>query len=126
MTAVRWTDRQVETIVGNLLRAGVVLSAVVILAGGAVFLVRHGLEAANYRMFQGEPSELRHLRGIFRGVAALHSRAIIQLGVTLLIATPIARVAFAFFGFAVERDRMYMAFTLTVLGILLYSLLGAA
>ena len=126
MTRAEWTDRRVETLVGNLLRAGVILSALVVLGGGAVFLVRHGMEPASYRVFRGEPSELRHLRGIFRGIAALHSRAMIQLGLLLLIATPIARVALALFGFAEEKDRMYMAFTGLVLIILLYSLLGSA
>jgi len=126
MTRAEWTDRRVEIIVGNLLRAGVILSALVVLAGGIVFLVRHGMEPANYRVFRGEPSELRHVRGIFRGIVALHSRAVIQLGLLLLIATPIARVALALFGFAEEKDRMYMTFTGMVLIILLYSLLGSA
>ena len=126
MTRAEWTDRRVETIVGNLLRAGVILSALVVLSGGIVFLIRHGMEPANYRVFRGEPSELRHVRGIFRGIAALHSRAIVQLGLLLLIATPISRVALALFGFAEERDRLYMVFTGMVLIILLYSLLGSA
>jgi len=126
MTRTEWTDRRVETIVGNLLRAGVILSALVVLSGGIVFLIRHGMEPANYRVFRGEPSELRHVRGIFRGIAALHSLAIVQLGLLLLIATPIARVALALFGFAEERDRLYMVFTGMVLIILLYSLLGSA
>jgi uncharacterized membrane protein len=59
-------------------------------------------------------------------VFALHSRAVIQLGLLLLIATPIARVAFALFGFAEERDWMYVSFTAIVLAILLYSLVGSA
>ena len=52
-------------------------------------------------------------------------RGVIQLGLLLLIATPIARVAFSVVGFALERDRMYVVFTLIVLAILLYSLLGS-
>ena len=126
MTRADWTDRRVETIVGNLLRAGVILSATVVLVGGIVFLTRHAFEPANYRVFQGEPSELRHFRGILRGVAALRGRAIIQLGLLLLIATPIARVAFSMFGFAEERDRLYVAVTGAVLAVLLYSFLGSS
>ena len=126
MTKSGWTDRRVETIVGDLLRVGVVVSAVIILAGGLVFLVRHGMEPANYRIFHGEPSDLRHVRGIVRTAVALRGRGIIQLGLLLLIATPIARVAFSLFGFAEEHDRMYMAFTGIVLIILLYSLVGSA
>ncbi len=52
-------------------------------------------------------------------------QGLIQLGLLLLIATPIARVALSVVGFAIERDRMYVAFTLIVLAILLYSLLGS-
>lgn len=126
MTETGWTDRRVETIVGDLLRVGVVVSALIILAGGLVFLVRHGMEPANYRIFHGEPSDLRHVRGIVRTAVALRGRGIIQLGLLLLIATPIARVAFSLFGFAEEHDRMYMAFTGIVLIILLYSLVGSA
>jgi len=126
MTGAEWTDRRVETIVGSLLRAGVILSALVVLGGGTAFLVGHGMELANYRVFRGEPSELRHIRGILRAIASLHSRAVIQLGLLLLIATPIARVALAMFGFAEEKDRMYVGFTGIVLLILLYSLLGSA
>ena len=126
MTTTKWTDRRVETIVGNLLRTGVLLSAAIILAGGLIFLVRHATEPANYRIFRGEPSDLRHVRGIVRTAAALRGRGIIQLGLLLLIATPIARVAFSLFGFAEENDRMYMAFTAIVLVILVYSLVGTA
>jgi uncharacterized membrane protein len=126
MTKAEWTDRRVETIVGNLLRVGVVVSAAVIMVGGLVFLVRHGMEPANYRIFRGEPSDLRQVRGIVRAAFALRGRGLIQLGLLLLIATPIARVAFSLFGFAEEKDRMYMAFTGIVLTILLYSLIGTS
>jgi len=120
-----WTDRQIEDIVGNLLRAGVTLSAVVVGVGAIVYLVRHGRSPAEYRIFQGEPSEFKSLSGILRSAFAGHGRGIIQLGLLLLIATPVARVAFSIWGFAEERDRMYVTFTVIVLAILLYSLLGS-
>ena len=126
MTGSDWSDRRVESIVGNLLRAGVTLAGSVVLAGGVIFLVRHGTQPAHYRVFVGEPSDLRRLRGILHGVLALRGRAIIQLGLLLLIATPIARVAFSMFGFAEEKDRLYVLFTGIVLVILLYSLVGTA
>ncbi|MBZ5658189.1 MAG: DUF1634 domain-containing protein [Acidobacteriia bacterium] len=126
MTRSEWSDRRVESIVGNLLRVGVILAGSVVLAGGMIFLVRHGAQPANYRVFRGEPSDLRRVSGIVHGALALRGRAIIQLGLLLLIATPIARVAFAMFGFAEEKDRMYVFFTGIVLVILLYSLVGSA
>jgi uncharacterized membrane protein len=122
----QWTDRRVEGIIGNLLRAGVLLSALVVLAGGAVFLVRHGRSPADYRVFQGEPSELRHVTGIVQGALKFTGRGLIQFGLLLLIATPVARVAFSIFGFAEEKDWMYVGFTTIVLVILLYSLIGTS
>jgi uncharacterized membrane protein len=50
--------------------------------------------------------------------------ACIQIGLLLLIATPVARVAFSLAAFAVERDKAYVGFTLAVLAILAYSLSG--
>jgi len=121
-----WTDKTVEDVVGNLLRIGVLLSAAVVVVGGGIYLVHHGFEPADYRVFHGEPNELRHVIGIVGSAATLHGRGIIQLGLLLLIATPVARVAFSVFGFLEEKDRMYVAFTCIVLAVLLYSLVGTA
>lgn len=120
-----WTDQRMEDVLGNLLRAGVLLSALVVSIGGAIYLWRHGHSPVNFRVFRGEPADLRDVRGIIRDAVRLHSRGIIQLGLLLLIATPITRVAFSIFGFAQERDRMYVVFTVIVFLILLYSLLGS-
>jgi len=120
-----WRDRRMELILGNLLRSGVLLSAAVVLWGGCIYLSRHAHEPANYRVFLGEPSEFRTIPGVIRSVMNGRGRGLIQVGLLLLIATPIARVAFSVAGFAIERDRMYVAFTLIVLAILLYSLVGS-
>ena len=126
MTATKvWTDKKIEDIVGNLLRAGVLLSALVVMLGAAIYLARHGSSHPDYRIFHGEPVELRGLRGILAQAADLRSRGMIQLGLLLLVATPVARVAFSVWGFAEERDWMYVTFTLIVLVILLYSLFGS-
>ena len=49
---------------------------------------------------------------------------IMQLGLLLLIATPVARVAFSLFAFAIQRDRLYVVVTLAVLGVLAFSMTG--
>jgi uncharacterized membrane protein len=121
-----WTDQKTEEIIGTLLRAGVTLAASVVLAGGLLYLVRHGGEPADYKVFRGEPTDLRHVGSIVRDAVTLRSRGIIHLGILFLIATPIARVAFALFAFAKEQDKMYMVFTLMVLAILIYSLIGSS
>lgn len=119
-------DKRLETIIGNLLRAGVLLAATVVLFGAVVFLVRHGGARPDYQTFRGEPADLRTVSGILRDVRELHGRGIIQLGLLLLILTPIARVAFSAVGFALERDFVYVFITLLVLAILLFSLAGHA
>lgn len=117
----KWTDQYVEELIGNLLQTGVILASAVVLLGGSIYLVRHGLAAPQYHVFMGEPSDLRTMAGIVRDALTLRGRGIIQLGLLLLIATPIARVAFSVAAFAVQRDRLYVAITLIVLAILLYS-----
>lgn len=109
--------------VGVVLRTGVLTSAAVIFLGGALFLFRHGRETPDYRAFHGVAPELRSLHGIAAGALAGHALAIIQFGLLLLIATPVARVVFSVFGFALEGDYLYTTIALIVLAVLLYSLL---
>ncbi len=121
-----WTDRKVEDLVGNLLRAGVTLAALVVFCGAVVYLARHGAEPADYRVFHGEANQLRTIPGVLREAFAFQGRGIMQLGLLLLIATPVARVVLSILGFAAERDRMYVGFATMVLAILLYSLFGSS
>lgn len=121
----RWTDYELEQIIGNLLRAGVILAAVVVLIGGALYLFQHGSRRADYHQFHGVPGNLDSFDGIFHEALALHSQGIIQFGLFLLILTPISRVAFSALGFLWEGDRMYVLITLIVLAVLLFSLVLA-
>ncbi|MGA3102948.1 MAG: DUF1634 domain-containing protein [Terriglobales bacterium] len=119
-----WRDRQMELVLGNLLRWGVLLSAAIVFAGACVYLSRHAHEPADYHIFRGEPSEFRTIRGVIQSVRNGRGRGLIQLGLLLLIATPIARVSFSIVGFSIERDYLYVSFTVIVLLVLLYSFLG--
>ena len=117
-------DADVQQAVGNLLRIGVALAAAVVLAGGAIYLWRHGGAVPDYRVFRGEPPDLRGLAGIVRDTLSGGGRGLIQLGLLLLVATPVARVAFTAVAFALERDRTYVLVALLVLALLLKSLAG--
>jgi uncharacterized membrane protein len=119
-----WTDQYVEELIGTLLRVGVTLAAAVVLFGGTVYLVRHGLTAPQYHVFVGEPTDLRGLSGTVKDAFAFGGRGLIQLGLLLLIATPLARVAFSVAAFALQGDRLYVVVTLVVLAVLIYSLTG--
>jgi uncharacterized membrane protein len=117
-------DQRMDQIMAVLLRSGVLLAASLVFIGGVVYLSRHDLPVINYRVFQGEPQELRTVSGILREAAKFHGRALIQLGLLVLIATPVARVLFSVFAFLYEKDWTYVAITMIVLALLCYSLFG--
>jgi uncharacterized membrane protein len=120
-----WTDQKTEELVGQLLRFGVTSAATIVLAGAAIYLVRHGFQPANYRVFKGEPSDLRSWRGIVHEALHARGRGIMQLGLLVLLLTPVARVVFAGFAFAMERDWFYVGVSAFVFLVLLYSMAGS-
>ncbi|MGE5645158.1 MAG: DUF1634 domain-containing protein [Acidobacteriota bacterium] len=120
----RWTDERIQWFIGTLLRAGVIAAGTIVLAGGAWYLAQHGGAAPDYATFRGEPSCLRSAAGVWKGLREGNSRSLIQLGLLLMIATPVARVAFAAVAFALQRDRTYTIVSLIVLSTLIYSLFG--
>ena len=61
--------------------------------------------------------------GIVANACQLRGRGLIQLGLLLLIATPVLRVVIAAVAFALQRDRLYVAVSLIVLASLAYSML---
>jgi len=115
-------DQRLNQIMAVLLRTGVLLAAGLVFVGGIIFLMRHPQPTTNYGVFHGEPEELRTISGIFREARQLHGRGLIQLGLLLLIATPVARVLFSVFAFLYERDWTYLAVTILVWSLLTYSL----
>ena len=120
----RWSDERVEQVMGYLLRAGVVLAAIVVGAGGIFYLIRYGATSPDYRVFRGEPADLRSVSGILDDAIDLRSRGVIQLGLLLLVATPVTRVAFSIFAFARQHDLTYVLLTLIVFALLIWSLAG--
>jgi uncharacterized membrane protein len=119
------SEERFEGLIGNLLRAGVILAAAVVLAGGLLYLAKYGDQKPQYQVFRREPSDLRQVSQIFGDAVSLHARGLIQLGMLILIATPVARVAFSVLAFAQQRDWLYASITLLVLAVLVYSLLSS-
>lgn len=124
--AARWSDHDVEQFVGRLLQTGVLLAAAVVMVGAAMLLREHARDIPDFAVFAAEPSALSTLGGIVRGALAGDSRAITQLGVILLIATPVARVALTLVAFLIQRDRLYVVLTALVLAVLTYGLVWGA
>ena len=119
-------DKRIEQIIATLLRVGVMLSAAIALIGGLVYLHQEHADLPQYGVFHSADAPFRNLRNILHSVWLGNSEAIIQTGILLLIATPVARVLFSVIAFALEGDRMYVVFSLTVLLILLFSLFHGA
>jgi uncharacterized membrane protein len=119
---VAWSDHALEALLGRVLQIGVFTAAAVVIVGGVLYVARHGHELASYRVFLGEPHELRTVRGIVANARGASGRGIIQLGILILIATPVARVALSLAGFVRVRDWLYVVIALIVLTLLLFSL----
>ncbi len=119
------SDRTLENVMGRLLRVGVLLATAVVLIGGMRYLWRNGDLAPDYGVFAGRLTDFRSQPGITNPILGLRGSTIIQLGLIILVATPVSRVIFAVVGFALERDRLYTVVSLVVLAILLFGLFGA-
>lgn len=116
-------DRQLERLVGKILRTGVIVSGLITLVGGIVYLAS-GPARVDYQTFRGEPLSLRRVSAIAADAAALHPRGIMQLGIVLLLATPLMRVILSAISFAIQKDVLYVVVTSMVFAVLLFSLLG--
>ena len=122
----KWNDYRIEQINGVLLRVGVGVSAALVLIAGVVYLTENHGVRVDYHQFRGETSALTSVGGVLRGAAAFDSLALMQLGLLILIATPVARVLFAAFAFAMERDWLYVTVSLIVFAVLMATLTGVA
>jgi uncharacterized membrane protein len=118
-------DRRLEIFIGNLLRAGVLIAGGVVTIGALFYLAHNYSARADFHTFAMESSSLRSMQSIARSAAHFDSKGLIQFGLLLLIATPVARVVLAVVGFAMERDRLYVVISSIVLAVLLFSLLHA-
>ena len=124
-----WRWRDVELYIGKLLRYGVMLSCGITLFGGIIYLIQHHGVSPDYspvpdgQPFPGVDHYLRELSTIIPRVLQLDGAAIVQLGVCVLIATPIVRVAFSAIAFLIEKDYMYVLITLIVLIIIIANML---
>lgn len=119
------SDEQVEALIGQVLRGGVLLSSAVTFVGLVLYLLHHATATPDYRTFHSINGQLRHMGELFPDAIHGNPLAVIQVGILLLIATPVARVAFLVGAFALERDRLYVVVSGLVLVVLLYSIILA-
>jgi len=117
-----WNDDRIRRAIGALMRWGVVLTVATAFAGGVMYLRSCGAAVPDYSVFRGEPPELRTVAGIAREAFSLNPLGLIQFGLLLLIAIPLARIAFSLALFALQRDLVYVAATLVTLSVVLLGL----
>jgi uncharacterized membrane protein len=122
---VRWTEERIQRAVAKLLRLGVVLSAAVVTLGAVLYLVRHGGEPSEYATFHPDRSGVTTVRAVLAAALRGSARDVIQCGLLILIATPVARVALALAAFSLQRDWTYVVVTAIVLVLLILSLTGS-
>lgn len=118
----RLKDKDIETIMGNLLRYGVLSSMAIVLAGAVFYLLQHGKDAPMYKEFVGEPKRITELGNVWQTAMQGRGRSIIQLGLLVLMATPVARIVFSIIGYILEKDYLYIIITLIVLSVIVFSL----
>lgn len=114
-------DQDLERIIGQLLRYGVLLSSLVVLTGGICYLIRHGGQHPQFGTFRGEPDKMRSPGPMLKAIGHGEGRPLIALGLLLLILTPIARIVFSIFGYLLEKDWLYVAITVFVLAVILWN-----
>lgn len=120
-----WDEQDVEQYIGKLLRYGVILACSITTFGGIIYMIQSKGNMPDYKAipsgetFPGVADYLREFSTILPEVLQFNGAAIIQLGVIVLIATPILRVAFSVVSFLIERDYLYVVITLIVLAIIL-------
>ena len=117
--------RQVEILISNLLRVGVVVSLSVVCVGTVISFAHHPAYLHSSPSLAGVTrpgAAFPHTVGqVAIGIRQLHGQAIVAAGLLLLIATPVLRVAVSIIGFVYEADRTFVLITSIVLALLLLS-----
>ncbi len=117
--------RQVELLISSLLRWGVLASLVVVVAGTVISFTHHPdylSSPAELKKITSIGAEFPHsIKSVLSEVRQLRGRSLVVVGLLLLIATPVARVAVSIFAFVYEEDLVFVVITSVVLALLLLS-----
>lgn len=117
--------RRIELLISNLLRFGVVTSFLLIVGGTILSFVHHPayLTSAQALQHLTKPGAAfpHTVAEVIAGLQQWRGQAIVTLGLLLLIATPVMRVAISVFAFIYQKDRLFTFITLAVFGLLILS-----
>ena len=67
------SDKDIQVVLGTLLRAGVIISMSIVLIGGVVFLIHNNGVITDYKVFKPELSKFSSIAAIFKGLSTLPS-----------------------------------------------------
>lgn len=112
-----------QRLIGVMLRTGVLLSMCVVLAGGILYLYKHGTQPVDYSNFKPDTSFGPSLF-VTKNLWHFSPATLIPLGILFLVFTPIARVLMAVISFWLEKDYLYVAIGLLVLLVVSLSFAG--
>lgn len=116
-----FTDIDLNRSVGNLLRLGVILSVITSLIG-FIKLFTEGFKMPKKYTSLNMGSSSEKIWGQFwDSLCKGEGMAIIQLGILLLIFTPLMRIIFALIGYSKEKDYLYVVISSIVLAIMAVS-----
>jgi uncharacterized membrane protein len=121
---MKFKDTDIQSLIGQVLRMGMIVSMSIVFLGGILFIYRHGHSIPDYKLFKGIPPFLQNPDSLVHAALNFKGQAIIQLGIILLIATPVLRVIFSTIGFVLEKDYLYTGISLLVLMIIFASMMG--
>ena len=99
--------------ISRLLRVGMLLAAVLILAGGIVYLVQKGSMPVDYASYR-EPQPIRGARGFVYTIRHSEGGGWLAAGLMVLVITPLARVLLSTVLFIRRRDWTYAVLTFLV------------
>lgn len=117
-------ESNLDFVLSWVLRIGLGIAFIIVFIGGSLFLWQHANDHIDYKVFNGQFISLKGIKESFESAVYDHYLGFIQLGILLLIATPIVRVIFCMVIFAIERDMLYVSLSGVVLIILLFSFLS--
>jgi uncharacterized membrane protein len=118
-------DQKLEVAIAHMLRIGVIVAAMLVFLGGILYLTGTNAPVPHYSHFHPVASDMGSFSVVLSGISVLRPESFIQLGILVLIATPVLRVIFCIVGFGMERDWLYVSVSVTVFAVLIYSLLRA-
>lgn len=114
-----FTDKDLNRSVGNLLRLGVYLSVATTLTGFIKLFLEGFRMPKNYEALEMPTGNV--WQHFWQSLSRFEGMGIIQLGILLLIFTPLVRIIFALAGYLKERDYVYVVISLIVLAIMAFS-----